>query len=105
MQIQDMLNAKCQKRINGTMVCLTCAMLYHGVTGTGTMVTDGFPLGLVWFQDTSLVAVALLCRRYRLIPSLFYVWFRDTRLCLFRIVFRKYHLILRLFEALFQGIV
>jgi len=31
------------------------------VTGTGTMVTDGFPLGLVWFQDTSLVAVALLC--------------------------------------------
>ena len=31
------------------------------VTGTGTMVTDEFPLGLVWFQDTSLVAVALLC--------------------------------------------
>jgi len=31
------------------------------VTGTGTMVPDGFPLGLVWFQDTSLVAVALLC--------------------------------------------
>jgi len=30
------------------------------VTGTGTMVTDGFLLGLVWFQDTSLVAVALL---------------------------------------------
>jgi len=25
------------------------------------MVTDRFPLGLVWFQDTSLVAVALLC--------------------------------------------
>jgi len=32
-----------------------------GVTGTGTMVTDRLPLGLVWFQDTSLVAVALLC--------------------------------------------
>jgi len=31
-----------------------------GVTGTGTMVTDGFPLVLVSFQDTSLVAVALL---------------------------------------------
>ena len=31
------------------------------VTGTGTMVTDGFPLGLVWFQDTSHVAVVLLC--------------------------------------------
>jgi len=25
------------------------------------MVTDGFSLGLVWFQDTSLVDVALLC--------------------------------------------
>jgi len=24
------------------------------------MVTNGFPLGLVWFQDTSLVAVPLL---------------------------------------------
>ena len=33
------------------------------VTGTGTMVTDEFALGLVWFQDTSLRAVALLCRR------------------------------------------
>jgi len=33
---------------------------FRGVTGTGTMVTDGFPLGLDWFQDTSLVAVALL---------------------------------------------
>jgi len=32
-----------------------------GVTGTGTIVTDGFPLGLVGFQDMSLVAVALLC--------------------------------------------
>jgi len=32
---------------------------FGGVTGTGTMVTDGFPLGLVWFQDTSLAAVAL----------------------------------------------
>jgi len=29
------------------------------VTCTGTMVTDGFPLGLLWFQDTSLVAGAL----------------------------------------------
>jgi len=35
------------------------------------MVTDGFPLGLVWFQDMSLVAVALVCRRCCLIPSLF----------------------------------
>ena len=34
---------------------------FGGVTGTGTTVTDGFPLVLVWFQDTSLVAVALLC--------------------------------------------
>jgi len=34
---------------------------FGGVTGTGTLVTDGFPLGLVPFQDTSLVAVALLC--------------------------------------------
>jgi len=76
-----------------------------GVTGTGTMFTDGFPSGLVWFQDTSLVAVALLCRRYRLIPSLFYVWFWDTRLFLSLIIFRKYHLILQLFEVLFQGIV
>jgi len=25
------------------------------------MVTDGFSLGLVWFLETSLVAVALLC--------------------------------------------
>jgi len=33
----------------------------RGITGTGTMVTDGLPLGFVWFQDTSLVAVALLC--------------------------------------------
>jgi len=33
---------------------------FGGVTGTGTMVTDGLLLGLVWFQDTSLVAVALL---------------------------------------------
>jgi len=33
---------------------------FGGVTGTGTMVTDGFSLGLVLFQDTSLVAVALL---------------------------------------------
>jgi len=78
---------------------------FRGVTGTGTMVTDGFPLGLVWFQDTSLVAVALLCRRYYLIPSLFYVWFRHTRLCLSLIVFWKYHLILWSFEVLFQGIV
>ena len=68
------------------------------------MVTDGFSLGLVWFQDMSLVAVALLCRRYCLIPSLFYVWFWDTRLCLSVIVFLKYYLILRLFEVLFQGI-
>jgi len=30
------------------------------VTGTGTIVTDGCPLGLVWFQDTSLLTVALL---------------------------------------------
>jgi len=66
------------------------------------MVTDGFPIGLVSFQDMSLVAVALLCRRYCLIPSLFYVWFRDTRLCPSVIVLRKYHLILRLFEVLFQ---
>ena len=35
--------------------------ILHTVTGTGTMVTDTFPLGLVLFQDTSLVAVALLC--------------------------------------------
>jgi len=34
---------------------------FGGVTGTGTMVTDGFALRLVWFQDTSLVALALLC--------------------------------------------
>jgi len=34
---------------------------FGGVTSTGTMVTDRFPLGLVWFPDTSLVAVALLC--------------------------------------------
>jgi len=32
----------------------------RSVIGTGTMVTDGFPLGLVLFQDTSLVAVAFL---------------------------------------------
>jgi len=78
-----------------------------GVTSTGTKVTDGFPLGLVWFQDTSLVAVVLLCYAggFGLIPSLFYVWFRDTRLCLSLIMFRNYHLILRLFEVLFQGIV
>jgi len=36
-------------------------VILHCVISTGTMVTDGFPLGLVWFQDTSLVAVALLC--------------------------------------------
>jgi len=30
------------------------------VTGICTIVTDGFPLELFWFQDTSLVAVALL---------------------------------------------
>jgi len=29
------------------------------VTPTGTMVTEGFPLGLLWFQDTSLVDGAL----------------------------------------------
>ena len=67
------------------------------------MVTDGFPLELVGFYATSLGAVALLCRTYCLIPSLFYVWFRDTRLCLSLIVFRNYHLILQLFEVLFQG--
>jgi len=79
---------------------------FGGVTGTGTMVSDGFPLGLVCFQNTSLMAVALLlCRRYRLIPSLFYLSFGDTMLCLSQIVFRKYHLILPLFEVLFQGIV
>jgi len=33
------------------------------VTGMGTMVPNEFPLGLVWFQDTRLGAVALLCRR------------------------------------------
>jgi len=33
---------------------------FGGVTGTGTMVTNGFPFGLIWFQDRSLVAVALL---------------------------------------------
>jgi len=76
-----------------------------GVTGTGTIVTDTFPLVLVSFQDTSLVAVALLCRRYCLIPSLFYVWFRDTGLCLSLLVFRKYQLILRLFEVSFEEIV
>jgi len=37
------------------------ADIWRGVTGTGTMVTDEFPLGLVGFQDTSLVAVALFC--------------------------------------------
>jgi len=50
------------------------------VTGTGTMVNDGFPLGLVWFQDTSLVAVALLCRRYCLISRWFMFGF-GTRGC------------------------
>jgi len=70
------------------------------------MVTDGFCLGLVWFQDTSLVAVVLLCMQKASVdPGLFYVWFRDRRLYLSLIVFRKYHLILRLFEVLFQGIV
>jgi len=34
---------------------------FGGVPGTGTMVSDGFPLGLVGFQDTSRVAVGLLC--------------------------------------------
>jgi len=34
---------------------------FWGVTGTGTMVTDGFSLELVWFLDTSLVALAFLC--------------------------------------------
>ena len=78
---------------------------FEGVTGTGTMVTDRFPLKVVWFQDTRLVAVALVYRRYCLIPSLLYIWFRDTRLCLFLIMFRNYHLILQLFEVLFQEIV
>jgi len=41
---------------------------YHGychwqlwdlVTGTGIMITDGFPLGLVWFQDTCKVSWSL----------------------------------------------
>jgi len=81
------------------MFCFRC------VSGTGTMVSDRFPVGLFWLQDTSLLAVALLFRRYCLIPSLFYVWFRDTRLCLSLILFLKYHLILGLFEVLFQGIV
>jgi len=46
---------------------------FRDVTGTGTMVSDRFPVGLVWLEDTSLVAVALLCRRYCMILSLFYV--------------------------------
>ena len=47
-------------------------MGYIIVTSTGTMVTNGFPCGLVWFKDGSLagVLVALLCRRYR-----FNTWF------------------------------
>ena len=36
-------------------------VLFGGITRTRTMVTDGFPLGFVWFQDTSLVALAVLC--------------------------------------------
>ena len=48
-----------------------------------------FALGLVCFQDTSLVDVALLyyAGGIVLIPSLFYVWFQDTRLCLSLIMF------------------
>jgi len=41
----------------------------QSVSGTGTMVTDGFPAGLVWFQDTSLVAVALLCMQEVLLDT------------------------------------
>ena len=53
----------------GSFVGNRCSVLYfthqavhnaYVVTGTATMVTDGSLLGLVWFQDTSLVAVALL---------------------------------------------
>jgi len=46
-----------------------------GVPCTGTIVSDGFPLGLVGFEDTSHVAVGLLCMQE--------VWF-DTSfvLCL-----------------------
>jgi len=33
----------------------------QSVSGTDTMVTEGFPVGLVWFEDTSLVALVLLC--------------------------------------------
>jgi len=75
------------------------------VTGTCTIVTDGFPLGLVGFQDMSLGAVVLLGKRYRLIPSLFYIWLRDTRLCLFLIMFQINCLILALLEVLFRALV
>jgi len=34
---------------------------FGGVSGTGTMFTDRFPVGLVWLEDRSLVAVPLLC--------------------------------------------
>jgi len=75
------------------------------VTGTCTIVTDEFPLGLFRFQDMSLGAVVLLGKRYRLIPSLFYIWLWDTRLCLFLIMFRMNCLIHPLLEVLFQAIV
>jgi len=76
---------------------------FGGVTGTGTMVTDGFSLriSLVSGYEPCGCSLVMLCRRYRLMPCLFYVWFRDTRLCLSLIVFRQYHLILPLFEVLF----
>jgi len=77
-----------------------------GVTSTGTMVTmDFFSISLVSGCEHCGCALIMLCRRYCLIPSLFYVWLWDTRLCLSLIVFWKYHLILPLFEVLFQGIV
>ena len=62
----------------------------------------GFLSGLVYFQDTSLEAVALYFKRYYLISRLFYILFQNTRLCLSLIIFRKYHLILPVFEVLFQ---
>jgi len=77
------------------------------VTGTGTIVTDGFSfrISLVSGYKPCGYSLVMLCRRYSLIPSLFYVWFRDTRLCLYLIMFQKYYLILPLFEVVFLGII
>ena len=77
------------------------------VTGTGTIVTNGFSfkISLISGYEPCGCSLVMLCRKYRLIHSLFYVWCRDMRLCLYLIMFQKYYLILLLFEVLFLGLV